>query len=296
MSDSIPPFAGTYRPPEAILAHPKFSAARAAFVEAVLGLYEGNAFLNRLLLEAVRQVTFNMIVQLHCRYDEADRSTWPTMRLLKQQMVVFGLSSPRRIEDLVAKLVRFGFLARRPSLRDGRVRLLTPTAKMMSLDLDWLAALHRPLQVMFPDIGYSQPIKRDVAFQRAQRVVALGFSARGADVLASNPGMLLFHTRDAGVTILIKLIQMTMAAGNSAVELSYSDIGGRFGVSRTHVRKLLQDAERADLVQVSGQGERLVALKPAMLSAFDRFVAESMSGHDLLFGIALSRMTSAAGA
>ncbi|MGH6715235.1 MAG: hypothetical protein ACREDC_03485, partial [Bradyrhizobium sp.] len=79
------------------------------------------------------------------------------------------------------------------------------------------------------------------------------------------------------------------------VELSYSDIGDRFGVSRTHVRKLLQDAERASLVQLSGQGERLVALKPAMLSAFDRFVAEGMSGHDLLFGIALSRMTGAAG-
>jgi hypothetical protein len=71
---------------------------------------------------------------------------------------------------------------------------------------------------------------------------------------------------------------------------------GRFGVSRTHVRKLLQDAERADLVRLSGQGERLVALKPAMLSAFDRFVAESMSGHDLLFGIALSRTTSGVGA
>ncbi|MGH6777338.1 MAG: hypothetical protein ACRECL_04920 [Bradyrhizobium sp.] len=256
MSDSSPPFAGTYRPPEEILAHPRFSAARAAFVEAILGLYEGNAFLNRLLLEAVRQVTFNMIVQLHCRYDEADRSTWPTMRLLKQQMVVFGLSSPRRIEDLVAKLVRFGLLQQRPSLHDGRVRLLTPTAKMMSLDLDWLAALYRPLQVMFPDIGYRQPIERDVAFQRAQRVVALGFSARGADILASNAGMFLFHTRDAGVTILVKLIQMTAAAGNRAVELSYSDLGDRFGVSRTHVRKLLQDAERASLVQLSGQGER----------------------------------------
>ena len=295
MSDSSQPFAGTYRPPEEILAHPRFPAARAAFVEAVLELYEGNAFLNRLLLEAVRQVTFNMIVQLHCRYDEADRSTWPTMRLLKQQMVLFGLSSPRRIEDLVARLVRSGLLKRRKSQQDGRVRLLLPTDKMMSLDLDWLAALYRPLQVMFPDPGYAQPINRDFAFQRAQRVVALGFSTKGADILASNPGMLLFHTRDAGVTILIKLVQMTKAAANSAVDLSYSDIGARFGVSRTHVRKLLQDAAGADLVHLSGQGERVVALKPAMLSAFDRFVAEGMSGHDLLFGIALSRMTSAAG-
>jgi hypothetical protein len=296
MSDSSQPLAAMYRPPEEILAHPRFPAARAAFVEAVLALYEGNAFLNRLLLEAVRQITFNMIVQLYCRYDEADRSTWPTMRLLKQQMVLFGLSSPRRIEDLVAKLVRFKLLQQRPSQHDGRVRILTPTTAMMSLDLDWLAALYRPLQVMFPDPGYPEPVKCDPAFQRVQRVVALGFSERGADILASNPGMLLFHTRDAGVTILVKLIQMTLAAGKSTVELSYSDIGTRFGVSRTHVRKLLEDAERADLMRLSGKGERLVELKPAMLGAFDRFVAESMSGHDLLYGITRSRMTGAAGA
>ena len=292
MSDSSQPFAGMYRPPEEILAHPRFSAARAAFVEAALGLYEGNAFLNRLLLEAVRQVTFNMIVQMHCRYDEADRSTWPTMRLLKQEMALFGLSSPRRIEDLVAKLLRLGFLEQRSSPHDGRVRLLTPTERMMSLDLDWLAMQYRPLHVMFPDRGYSQPVQRDPAFQRAQRVVALSFSAKGAAIMESNPAIMLFMTRDAGVTILIKLIQMTNAAGGSAVELSYSDIAARFGVSRTHVRKLLQDAGRADLVHLSGEGERVVELKPAVLSAFDRFVAEAMAGHDLLYGIALGRMTS----
>ena len=296
MSGPSPALLSTVRTSEEILAHPRFAAARKAFIDAVLALHEGDQFRSRLLIEAVRQVTFNLIVSLHLRHNATDRSTWATPQRLKDEIRRFGLASPRRIDALVTRLVRLGYVDSHPSEQDGRVRILTPTAKMMSLDLDWLAALHRPLQVMFPDIGYSQPIKRDVAFQRAQRVVALGFSARGADVLASNPGMFLFHTRDAGVTILVKLIQMTMAAGNSAVELSYSDIGDRFGVSRTHVRKLLQDAERADLVQLSGQGERLVTLKPAMLSAFDRFVAEGMSGHDLLFGIALSRMTSAAGA
>ena len=38
----------------------------------------------------------------------------------------------------------------------------------------------------------------------------------------------------------------------------------RFGVSRTHVRTLLQDAERAELVALTGQGGRLVELKPAI--------------------------------
>ena len=109
MSDPTPP-AGGHHSPEEILAHPRFAAARTAFVDAVLGLYEGDAFLNRLLLEASRQIIFNMMVQLYFNYDEADPVTWPTMRALKQQMAGFGLSSPRRIEDLVVRLVHFGYL------------------------------------------------------------------------------------------------------------------------------------------------------------------------------------------
>jgi len=294
MSDSQPS-AGGHHLPDDILAHPRFAAARTAFVEAVLGLYEGDALLNRLLLEAARQVTFNVIVSLHFRYNEDDRATWPTMRALKEQMTVFGLSSPRRIEDLVARLVQSGYLETLPSQRDGRVRILTPTAKMISLDQDWLTALYRPLQVMFPDPGYSEVIDRDPVFQRTQRLVALGFSGHGSQILAGNPDIMLFMNRDAGMTILTKFVQMLDAAGGDAVEkLSYSDIGARFGVSRTHVRALLQDAEQAGLVALSGQGGRLVELKPAVLAAFDRFLADSMSGHDLLHRIALARMAGAA--
>jgi DNA-binding MarR family transcriptional regulator len=296
MSDPTQPFAGGHHSPDDILAHPRFPAARTEFVEAVLGLYEGDAFLNRLLLEAARQITFNMIVSLYFGYDETDRDTWPTMQALKKQMTAFGLSSPRRIEDLVARLVQSGYLETLISQRDGRVRILTPTAKMISLDQDWLTALYRPLQVMFPDPGYSEVIDRDPVFQRTQRLVALGFSAHGSEILAGNPDIMLFMNRDAGMTILTKFVQMLDAAGGDAVEkLSYSDIGARFGVSRTHVRTMLQDAERAGLVALSGHGGRLVELKPAVLTAFDRFIADSMSGHDLLHRIALGHMTSAAG-
>lgn len=295
MPDLTEPVAGGHHSPDEILAHPQFAAARTAFVEAVLDLYEGDAFLNRLLIEASRQIIFNMIVSLYFRYDEADRATWPTMQALKEQMRVFGLSSPRRIEDLAARLVRLGYLESHPTQRDRRVRILTPTAKMLLLDQDWLITHYRPLQAMFPNPGYSQVIDRDPVFQRAQRLVALGFSAHGSKIMAGNPDIMLFMNRDAGIVILIKLVQMLGNAGDNAAEkLSYTDIGARFGVSRTHVRLILQDAEQASLIALSGQGGRLVELKPSVLQAFDRFLADSMSGHDLMFRIALSQITSAA--
>jgi hypothetical protein len=288
MSDSVPSTVETHYSSQDILAHPRFAAARAAYVEALLGLYEGDAFLNRLLIEAGRQVTFNMIVALHCRHDETEPATWPTMRLLKQELKPFGVSE-RRIDDLVTRLAGFGMLELRRSALDRRVRILTPTPAMMSLDHDWLAAHYLPLHIMFPEPGYAPLIERDDAFQRRHRVVALGFSARGMEIMAGNPAMMLFLSRDAGTMILVKLVHMTNTA-RDAEELSYADIGARFGVSRTHVRTLLQDAERNGDVSLSGRGGKSVELKPSILQAFDRFVADSMSGHDLLFRIARNQM------
>jgi hypothetical protein len=291
MSKSDNPVAGIpFHSIEEILAHPHYPSVRSAYVEAVLKLYEGDTFLTRLVLEAARTVIFAIIVSLDARHDESDRATWPTISLLKQQMTQFGLASPRRIEDLVARLIHTGFLESRPAVRDGRVRLLAPTDKMLEADQNWLAAHYLPLHLMFPDPGYPEPMRSDRSFQRAQRVLAIQFLGHGAQIMAGNPSMLMFLTRDAGATILMKLIQITGKGDGGVSELSHEAIGTLFGVSRTHVRKLLQDAAKQGLVTLSGRGHRFFEIMPAMWQAFDRFVAESMSGHDMMYGIATRQM------
>jgi DNA-binding MarR family transcriptional regulator len=288
MSGPSPAVLSTVRTSEEILAHPRFASARTAFVDAVLALHEGDQFRSRLLIEAVRQVTFNLIVSLHLRHNSADRSTWATPRRLKDEIRHFGLASPRRIDALVARLIRFGYVEAHPSEQDGRIRILTPTVKMMSLDREWLFYHHVPLHVMFPEPGYAEPIARDAAFQRVHRLVALEFSAKGAEIMAGNPAVMRFMNRDSGVLVLIKLIQMH-AIGDSK-GFSYQDFGARFGVSRTHVRLLLEDAAQHGDVKFSGHARRLVELQPSILHAFDRFLAEAMSGHDLLYKLTRERM------
>jgi DNA-binding MarR family transcriptional regulator len=288
MSDLVPSAVGSHHSSQDILAHRRFPAARAAFVDAVLALHEGDQFRSRLLSEAMRQVTFNMIVSLHLRHNATDRSTWPTLRRLKDEISRFGLASPRRIDALVARLARFGYIESHPSEQDGRIRILTPTAKMMALDREWLFYHHVPLHVMFPKPGYPEPIARDAAFQRVHRLVALEFSAEGSDIMAGNPAVMRFMNRDSGVLILIKLIQMQAASDGKGV--TYQDIGLRFGVSRTHVRLLMEEAAQHGDVGLSGRTRRLVELHPSLLQAFDRFLAEAMSGHDLLYKLTRERM------
>ena len=280
----LPPFHSS----EEILVHPRFALARDEFVKAMLGLYEHKPFLNRLLLEASRAVLFSVVMCLHARYDEADRATWPTLRLVADAMAQHGLASASRVQDLVARLVKTGYLEQRAAPRDRRVRILVPTKKMIAQDQDFLVSHHVPLQVMFPDPGYALIMRRDPAFQLKQRLVSRDLFALGAKILASNPIMMLFQGRDAGVMILIKMIQLAGRRGEGKpLNISFSDLGDRFGVSRTHVRNLLEAAEEMDLVRLTKTRGQLIELKPAVLQAFDRLVADAMSGFDLCYQLAL---------
>ena len=273
---------------EEILAHPRFPHARDEFVKAMLALYEHKPLLNRLLLEASRTVLVSVIMCLFARYDAADRATWPTLRLIADSMAGHSLGSPSRVHDLVSRLIEIGYLKQRAAPQDRRVRILTPTAKLIAQDQDFLASHHLPLQILFPDPGYALIMDRDPAFQLKQRLVSRDLFALGAQILAGNPIMMLFQGRDAGVMILIKMIEMAgQQGGAEPLKISYSDLGSRFGVSRTHVRELLEEAEQMGLVRLTKGSGRFVELLPPLLQAFDRLVADAMSGFDLCYQLAL---------
>jgi hypothetical protein len=270
---------------DAILAHPRFAAARKAYVDAVLGLYEHDPFMNRLLIEAGRSVIFFNLLSLHAAYDERDRATWPTMRLLQETVQAYGVSSARRVNDIVARFVETGYLESHVAPADRRARILTPTDKMLAHDLDWLEAWYRPLDVMFPDPGYGPPRRRDPAYQQAHRKAGRTMFSYAARLMADNPAVMLFMSREAGMMILIKLVQRAGEERDGALpRLSFADIADRFGISRTHVRTTLQAAEAAALVRMS---DHSVVLAPLLVSAFDRFVADTMAGHDFMFRAAM---------
>ncbi len=278
----------TFHSSEEILAHPRFPAARDEFVKAMLALYEHKPFLNRLLLEASRTVLGAVIMCLYARYDEADRSTWPTLRLVADSMAAYHFASPSRVQDLVSRLIKTGYLEQLVAPRDRRARILIPTPRMIAQDQDFLVSHYLPLQILFPDIGYAPIMTRDPAFQLKQRLVSRDLFALAAQILDGNPVMMLFQGRDAGIMILIKMIEMSRGQGGSEpLNVSYSDLGDRFGVSRTHVRKLLVAAQELDLVHLTNAGGKSVELKPQLLQAFDRLVADAMSGNDLCYQLAL---------
>lgn len=272
---------------EEILAHPQFSAARNALLGKMLELYEHDPFLNRLLLETGRNTVFVVIMCLHATYDEADRATWPTLKAVTEAMAGFSVGSPRRVADLVSRLVKTGYLEQLPAPIDRRVRILKPTQKMILQDQDWLESHYIPLQVLFPNPGYAFIMQRHPAFHLTQRVVSRSLFPLAAQIMARNPTMMQFMCREAGMMIIIKLMRLAGPNPEMNQEIAYSDIGARFGVSRTQVRKLLQEAEKIGLVRLTRAKAQMAQLTPMLIEIFDRFIADGMSGHDLVYQLAL---------
>jgi len=50
---------------------------------------------------------------------------------------------------------------------------------------------------------------------------------------------------------------------------------------------ILQEAEAQGLVRLTKDGGQFVEVMPELVEAFDRFVADSMSGHDLIYNLTL---------
>ncbi len=280
-----------FRSPDDIANHPRYESARNLYIQEHTGLYNREILANRVLMEATRIVLFTIVICQHACFDLDRRETWLTIGRLREVMGQWGLGSPRQIETLVARLIETGYLKQRPCPVDRRSKLLEPTAKMLAHDQAWLKVYYAPLNHLYPDGPYGPAMRGDPDFQLAQRRVALSHSDGGAQMMMNHPATMLFLMRSSGQIILLELLKAVQAKlSDGAGEAFYTALAERCGVSRTHVRTLLKDAEAASLVRLSGRGGLEVKILPPLWADFDRFNAEAMSTHDLICRQALAAM------
>lgn len=269
---------------EDIVRHPRFAEARKVYLDRFLDVYGDDPFLVRLLIEIGRFAVYMLAVILEAAQDPARRETWFTIGRLKQHMTTFGLASERQVDRLIARLCQVGFMELRPSEQDRRVRILSPTEKLRAHDRDWLAAHYVALTVLYPQHDYGLVMRRDPEFQAVHQRTCAAFLPLGMKIMQSVPETMLFFDYAAGHIIVAALLQAAMARPDHPhPAVPYADIGDRFGVSRTHVRKLLVAAEDAGLVKLHARGGRRVEILPRLWSSYDRGISGGMYLHDILY-------------
>jgi hypothetical protein len=272
-----------------IVQHPRMAEARRLYVDRFLALYGDDPFMARLLIETGRFLVYHVAIILDAGQDPERRETWFTVGRLKREMAVFGMASDRQIDHLVGRLCSVGFLTVKRAEQDRRVRILKPSETMLAHDRAWLAAHYAPLTVVSRFNDYGPVMRQDRAYQLIHRQEAMAFMPFSGKLLALAPDLLLFFNHAAGHMVSASLIKAAMAAGDTHAAVPYADIGERVGISRTHVRTILLEAQDAGLVRLDGHGGRRVEILPRLWTSYDRGLAAGMFSHDIVHALVTGR-------
>jgi hypothetical protein len=237
---------------EEIVRHPRMAEARKLYVSRFLALYDRDPFMARLLIETGRFLVYHVAVILGAAQDPALRETWLTVGRLKKAVAMFGAATDRHMDQIVGRLRAVGFLASHPAEQDRRIRILMPTEKMLAHDRAWLAAHYAPLTAVSRFDDYQPVMGEDPAYQRDNRRVAVEFLPFSGKLLAVAPELLLFFKHAGGHMVSASLLHAAMASPDAHAAVPYGEIGDRFGISRTHVRTILSEAQDAGLVRPTG--------------------------------------------
>jgi hypothetical protein len=265
---------------EDIMSHPRLPEARRAHFESFSAVYEGDPFLVRLLLEAGRFFVFHNAAVLEAAQDPSRRETWFTVAALKQQLAMFGYASARQVDHLLARLCEVGFIERSRSPDDRRVWLLATTDKLRSHHTEWLAAHTVSLAMLYPEHDYGPVLSRDPLYHVLHCRASLPFHPVAARLMMTLPDTLLFFAHAAGPLIQNAVLKAAMDAGDPAAAIPYMEVAERLGVSRTHIRNLMNSAQSAGLVKIVGRGGRSIEILPRHWASYDRGLAVGMYLHD----------------
>jgi AraC-like DNA-binding protein len=259
----------------ALQAHPRFAAASRTLAAGYVALWKGNRLLNVVVSDRIRLLISMFAVHLHVLGRPNDPHTGLTVSRMAAQCVEQKLCSPDRAKTMLMLMRAFGHLAPALNEADRRLRRLVPTESLMSLHRERIQRQFEAIVMVFPEHAEAFSAQSRQSFAafyicRFSEKFLAGF--RFVDCA---PDIRLFVDRNAGIMILCTML-LSGEADDSfpparPVPISASALSRRFGVSRAHVRRLLQDAESQGLLERL-DGDRVRVL-PRLAQAMSDFMA-----------------------
>ncbi|GGF73732.1 hypothetical protein GCM10007301_36920 [Azorhizobium oxalatiphilum] len=261
----------------AMRAHPAFSKAMLSWADNLVGHYDGNRLLNRLLNDRERAMFALMALYLNATPDETGAGL--TAGRIIGLCTETGLCSRGRAKAMLVLMRWAGYVDVKPALpgADKRQRPLVPTALFISHQTERWRAIFAAASHVDPLAGVALARLDDQDFRRIVLRYLLTRFRSGERVLDHAPALTLFAARDGGLMVLLALALSGVRDGTfppeDTIMSPVASLGRRFHVSRAHVLKLLRDAEAAGLVERAAGASGGVRLLPPLRSAIADFFA-----------------------
>lgn len=257
--------------------NPAFAAAAVDYAQSMVDLYKGRYLTNRAIANVAQQTICTAIMSL---YFEQTGRTGAFLSSIQNLTTAMNLCSRNTTAANVVLLERIGLVTRVENPEDRRWRYILPTEQLVTEARDFLRVQYETADALFPARKYCELIytNGDVL----ERCFANGIHSLLIvnSLVRDLPGSQIFDRSDGGKILLLKLMSMKDTAqpsGESVVEFPFEEVGPLFGLSRTHVRRLMKKAEAGGFVRLLEDGGRQVQILPPLEAFFENIVAVNVA-------------------
>lgn len=265
--------------------HPRFLDGIARYHEVIADHFADNAILNRVVVEQSR---FQMIVytlHLHHTFDPGDPTTGLTHSRLRNLCLAHNLASPGGVTAFLGMLMVAGFLRRQPSKLDKRVIHYIPTDKFLVIVEGWNRAILQSVDAIISEDQLALRHANSTGFGADMRERSSQILMAGWKPLAPFPEVEFFSSSHGGYMLLLCSVAQSIERGCrseiSPVSINLTSFGKRFGVSRTHLRRLLEIAFEKSMLEATPRNGTHIVLSPRTVASFLSWVASELTNYRL---------------
>ena len=223
-----------------------------------------------------------------------------TLSAIQEFCVEVGLASPGRAAVILVHLRAIGYVKPGPNPVDRRVRRYVPSQDMREAIREALVDLAKAFSLVEPDALTVAERLYEPEFFRAMILEcgeAVAHVVKAGNAAPPTP-IAMFADRNSGFVILYDMI-LSAADGDTfppegRVSMSVTALAKRHGVSRSHVFRLLRDAEQSGYLMRDADLQAGTLLEP-LRRDLTKFLAYLFMSFALLANKALISTSAAAG-
>jgi hypothetical protein len=251
--------------------HPRYLDGVALYNEIVPAVFAGNFVLSKAVTQISRFQTIVLTLHLHDTADAADPTTGLTLSRLQRLCKAHKLASPGSVTAFLGVLLVAGYLRRQRSDRDRRVIHLEPTEKFIAIVETWNRAIARSLDAIEPEMRLTEAHSAHARFGWDMRERGAQFLLAGWKPLEPFPEAMHFVAGDGGWMMLCHCVAEILRRGERReivpVAVDLTAFGRRFGVSRSHLRRMLESAYQKGLLVEPPRNGRHVLMSERLLAS-----------------------------
>lgn len=225
---------------------PNFIAGLYCYDNLISAYFANNLILNKVVTEIWRFHTLVFALHLCDQAKPDDPRAGLTLSKLQKLCAAQEMGSAGRVLAFVGLMQIGGYLKRQRSEKDSRVVLLVATQKLMHVVEGWNQAMLQIVDTIAPGDDLAQNHISHPEFGRVMRRHGTKEMLNGFRVLDPFPEVLHFLGHDAAWMLLLRATAEVARNGRGEiivpVSIELASFGKLYGVSRSHLRRVLDSA------------------------------------------------------